>query len=45
MALTPLATTDIPVFEARVVGDDIEVRLTPAVLAQKVRSGSESGGT
>jgi len=34
-ALTELATADIPVFEVRVVGDDIEVRLTPAVLAQK----------
>lgn len=30
-ALTELATADIPVFEVRVVGDDIEVRLTPAV--------------
>jgi nitrite reductase/ring-hydroxylating ferredoxin subunit len=34
-ALTELATADIPVFEVRVVGDDIEVRLTPAVLARK----------
>lgn len=34
-ALTELATADIPVFEVRVVGDDVEVRLTPAVLAQK----------
>lgn len=28
--LTAFATADIPVFEVRVVGDDIEVRLTPA---------------
>jgi naphthalene 1,2-dioxygenase ferredoxin component len=32
--LTPFATADIPIFEARVVGDDVEVKLTPAVFAQ-----------
>lgn len=35
-ALTALATADIPVFEVRVAGEDVEVKLTPAVLAQKV---------
>jgi len=29
-----LATADIPLFEVRVVGDDIEINLTQAVLAQ-----------
>jgi nitrite reductase/ring-hydroxylating ferredoxin subunit len=33
-ALTALATTDIPLFEVRVVDDDIEIKLTEAVLAQ-----------
>lgn len=42
-ALTELATADIPVFEVRVVGDVIEVRLTPAVLAQKSAGGGETG--
>ena len=41
-ALTELATADIPVFEVRVVGDDIEVRLTPAALAQKSADGGET---
>ena len=41
-ALTELATADIPVFEVRVVGEAIEVRLTPSVLAQKPTGG---GGT
>jgi nitrite reductase/ring-hydroxylating ferredoxin subunit len=41
-ALTDLATADIPVFEVRVVGDDIEVRLTPAVVAQKPAGGGET---
>jgi nitrite reductase/ring-hydroxylating ferredoxin subunit len=35
-ALTQLATADIPVFETRLVGDDVEIKLTPTVLAQKV---------
>lgn len=39
-ALTYLATADIPVFQVRVVGEDVEIRLTPAVLAQKARAGS-----
>jgi nitrite reductase/ring-hydroxylating ferredoxin subunit len=34
-ALTELATADIPVFEVRVTGDDIEVKVTSAVLTQK----------
>jgi nitrite reductase/ring-hydroxylating ferredoxin subunit len=33
-ALTALATADIPLFEVRVIDDDIEIKLTPAVLAQ-----------
>jgi len=33
-ALTGLATTDIPLFEVRVVNDDIEIKLTEAVLGQ-----------
>jgi nitrite reductase/ring-hydroxylating ferredoxin subunit len=33
-ALTALATADIPLFEVRIVDDDIEIKLTPAVLAQ-----------
>jgi nitrite reductase/ring-hydroxylating ferredoxin subunit len=33
-ALTALATADIPVFEVRVVDDDIEIKLNQAVLAQ-----------
>jgi nitrite reductase/ring-hydroxylating ferredoxin subunit len=33
-ALTALATADIPLFEVRVVGDDIEIKLTEAVLSQ-----------
>jgi len=37
-ALTLLATADVPLFELRVVGDDIEVKLTPAVLKQGVVS-------
>jgi nitrite reductase/ring-hydroxylating ferredoxin subunit len=32
--LTPFATADILIFETRVVGDDVEVNLTPAVFAQ-----------
>lgn len=41
-ALTELATADIPVFEVRVVGDDVELRLTPSVLAQKSPGGGEA---
>ena len=37
--LTPFATADIPVFAVRVVGDDIEVELTPAVYTQASGSG------
>ncbi len=37
-ALTMLATADIPLFEARVVDDDIEIKPTEAVLAQGVSS-------
>jgi nitrite reductase/ring-hydroxylating ferredoxin subunit len=33
-ALTMLATADIPLFEVRLVDDDIEIKLTQAVLAQ-----------
>jgi len=33
-ALTALATADIPLFEVRVVDDDVEIKLTQAVLAQ-----------
>jgi nitrite reductase/ring-hydroxylating ferredoxin subunit len=40
-ALTLLATADIPLFEVRIVGDAIEIRLSPAALAQGVVS--ESG--
>jgi nitrite reductase/ring-hydroxylating ferredoxin subunit len=43
-ALTELATADIPVFEVRVAGDDIEVKLTPAV-HQRVPSGHEPGAS
>lgn len=39
-ALNPLATAGIPVFDVRVVDDTVEIRLTPAVLAQKARPGS-----
>ena len=39
-ALTSIATADIPVFEVRVVDDDIEIKLNPAVLAQGVISGA-----
>jgi naphthalene 1,2-dioxygenase system ferredoxin subunit len=39
-ALTTLATADIPLFEVRVVGEDVQIRLTPAALAQSVVSGS-----
>jgi nitrite reductase/ring-hydroxylating ferredoxin subunit len=44
-ALTPLATADIPVFEVRTVGDDVEIKLTQAVLAQKQHSGGEPSST
>jgi nitrite reductase/ring-hydroxylating ferredoxin subunit/plasmid maintenance system antidote protein VapI len=37
--LTGLATSDIPVFEVRLVGDDIEIKLTGAVLAQGANAG------
>jgi 3-phenylpropionate/trans-cinnamate dioxygenase ferredoxin subunit len=37
-ALTMLATADIPLFEVRVVDDDIEIKLTEAVLTQGVCS-------
>jgi nitrite reductase/ring-hydroxylating ferredoxin subunit len=33
-ALTALAGADIPVFEVRIVDDDIKIKLTQAVLAQ-----------
>jgi 3-phenylpropionate/trans-cinnamate dioxygenase ferredoxin subunit len=39
-ALTTLATADIPMFEVRQVGDDIEIKLTEAVLKQGVVSTS-----
>jgi nitrite reductase/ring-hydroxylating ferredoxin subunit len=35
-ALTMLATADIPVFEVRVVDDDVQIKLSDAALAQKV---------
>jgi nitrite reductase/ring-hydroxylating ferredoxin subunit len=38
-ALTSLATADIPLFDVRVIGDDIEIRLNQAVLTQGVVSG------
>jgi nitrite reductase/ring-hydroxylating ferredoxin subunit len=41
-ALSGLASADIPVFEVRVVGDNVEIRLTPAVLAQTAISSSET---
>jgi len=41
--LTAFATADIPVFEVRVTGEDIEVRLTPAVLRQYQGSGGGNG--
>jgi naphthalene 1,2-dioxygenase system ferredoxin subunit len=37
--LTAFATADIPIFEVRVVGDDVEVKLTPAVFTQASREG------
>ncbi|MGE3866726.1 MAG: Rieske 2Fe-2S domain-containing protein, partial [Hyphomonadaceae bacterium] len=37
-ALTMLATADVPMFELRVVGDDIEIKLTDAALTQGVVS-------
>jgi nitrite reductase/ring-hydroxylating ferredoxin subunit len=42
-ALNELATADIPLFEVRVVADDVEIRLTSAVLTQGVVSGSGPG--
>jgi nitrite reductase/ring-hydroxylating ferredoxin subunit len=36
-ALTPLATADIPVFEVRVIGEAVEIRLTAGVLNQQGR--------
>lgn len=42
-ALNPLATADIPVFEVRVVGGHVEVRLTQAVASQGVVAGSGPG--
>jgi nitrite reductase/ring-hydroxylating ferredoxin subunit len=44
-ALTPLATADIPVFEVRAVGDDVEIKLTQAVLAQKQPGGGAPSST
>jgi nitrite reductase/ring-hydroxylating ferredoxin subunit len=38
-ALTALATADIPLFEVRVVGEDVEISLNQAVLTQGVVSG------
>ena len=34
MALSGLATVDIPIFKVRVVGENVEIQLTPAVLKQ-----------
>jgi len=42
-ALNPLATADIPVFDVRVVGEHIEVRVTPAVFSQRVGAGNGPG--
>lgn len=42
-ALNPLATADIPIFEVRVVGEHIEVRLTPAVLSPGAGADSDPG--
>lgn len=39
-ALTALATADIPLFEVRIVGDDVEIKLTQAVLAQSTPGSS-----
>jgi nitrite reductase/ring-hydroxylating ferredoxin subunit len=39
-ALTALATADIPLFEVRVIDDDIEIKLTQAVLAQSAPGSS-----
>jgi nitrite reductase/ring-hydroxylating ferredoxin subunit len=44
-ALSGLATADIPVFEVRVVGEDVEIKLTPAALAQGATSGRETGAS
>ena len=43
-ALTALATADIPLFEVRVVDEDIEIRLTQAALTQGVVSASGRDG-
>jgi len=37
-ALTLLATADIPLFELRITGEDVEISLTPAALEQGVVS-------
>lgn len=44
-ALTTLATADIPLFEVRVVNEDVEIRLNPAALTQGVVSTSGLGLT
>jgi nitrite reductase/ring-hydroxylating ferredoxin subunit len=38
-----LATVDIPVFKVRVVGENVEVQLTPDVLKQTAIAGGETG--
>jgi 3-phenylpropionate/trans-cinnamate dioxygenase ferredoxin subunit len=42
-ALNELATADIPLFAVRVIGDDVEIKLTPAVLTQGVVSNTGPG--
>jgi nitrite reductase (NADH) small subunit len=39
MPLSGLATVDIPVFKVRVVGENVEIQLTPAVLKQTATAG------
>jgi nitrite reductase/ring-hydroxylating ferredoxin subunit len=42
-AVSGLATVDIPVFKVRVVGEDVEIQLTAAVLKQTAIAGGEPG--
>jgi nitrite reductase (NADH) small subunit len=42
-AVSGLATVDIPVFMVRVVGEHVEIQLTPDVLKQAVIAGGETG--
>lgn len=42
-AVSGLATVDIPVFKVRVVGENVEIQLTPAVLKQTAIAGGGTG--